>query len=201
MQWITLFDFCCSFLPIKADSKSLGYSEAIQKPMKWSCFRRRVKRQKKNTKNLSFSIGDYAIKSNQILTMWCRLLPPEGPPGSPREPPEPPGIFTGTTKVEWNGHVSGSVWKDIKNITKNMTCSIGNYAFKTNEISTIWCHRRAPQAKFGSLGLSLAVHWIALFHSFFSFLPIKANSKSLGYSQALQKPNEMVMFQKACKKT
>ena len=126
--------------------------------MKWSCFRKRVKKQKKNTKNLSFSISIYAIKSNEIC-----------PPGSPREPPEPPRIFTGTTKVKWNGHVSGSVWKDIKNITKNMTCSIGNYAFKTNEISTIWCHRRAPQAKFQILGLSVAVQWIALFH-LFSFI-------------------------------
>ena len=82
-----------------------------------------------------------------------------------------------------------------------MTCSIGNYAFKTNEISTIWCHRRAPQAKFETLGLSVAVQWIALVHICVSFLPIKANSKSLGYSQALQKPNEMVMFQEACEKT
>ena len=82
-----------------------------------------------------------------------------------------------------------------------MTCSVGNYAIKTNEISTIWCHRRAPQAKFDTLGLSLAVQWIALFHFFFSFLRIKADSKSLGYSQALQKPNEIVMFEEACETT
>ena len=132
--------------------------------------------------------------------MWCRLLPPEGPPGSPREPPELPGIFRGTTKVKWNGHVSGSVWKDIKNITKNMTCSIGNYAFKIHEISTIWCHRRAPQAKFETLGLSVAVQWIPLFHIFVSFLHIKADSKSLSYSDALQKPKEMIMLQENVKK-
>ena len=125
--------------------------------------------QQKITKNKSFSICDYAIKPNEILTMWCRLLAPEGPPGSPREPPDPPGIFRRTTKVKWNGQVSGSVWKHIKKITKNMTCSIGNCAFKTGEISTIWCHRRAPQAKFQTLGLSVAVQWIALFPFFFHF--------------------------------
>ena len=131
---------------------------------KWSCFKRMWKDIKGITENMSFSIDDYAFKTNWILTIECRLMAPEGPPGSPREPPDPPALSTCTIKVKWNGHVSGSVWKDIKNITKKMTCSISNYAFKTNEILTIWCHIRAPQAKFEAFILSVAVQWIALFH-------------------------------------
>ena len=202
VQWIALFHMFVFISAYKSRLKEPGIPRGTTKA-KWNGHVSESvwQDQKKITKNQSFSIGDYAIKTDTILTMWCRLLPPEGPPGSPREPPEPPWIFRGTTKVKWNGHVSGIVWKDIKNITKDMTCSIGKYAFKTNKISTIWCHRRAPHAKFGSLGLSLAVQWIALVHFVFSFLPIKADSKSLGYSEALQKPEEMVMFQEACEKT
>ena len=53
--------------------------------------RKRVnKRTKKITRNMSMATSNYAFKTNEISTIWCRLRAPEGPPGSPRGAPRPP---------------------------------------------------------------------------------------------------------------
>ena len=37
------------------------------------------------------SVCNDAFKANEISTIGCRLMAPEGPTGSPRDPPDPPG--------------------------------------------------------------------------------------------------------------
>ena len=105
---------------------------------------------------MTMSICNDAFRTNEISTICCRLMAPEGPTGSPREPPDTPWIFTCTTKAKGNDKISGNVWKDKQQITKNITMSTFDYAFKTHEILTTRCRLKAPTSLFQTLGLAIS---------------------------------------------
>ena len=68
--------------------------------------------------------------------------------GAPGGRPDPPAIFTCSIKAERIGQFSRNGTK----ITKNTNMPMCQYAFKTNEISTIWCRLRAPEGPPGGPG-------------------------------------------------
>ena len=93
---------------------------------------------------MTMSISNHTFKTNEIVTIWYCIMAPEGPTGGTRGPPRPPEAI-------WPHYKSRGKWlvfkkrvKRHKHITENMTMSTCDHAFKTNEISTIWCRLKPP---------------------------------------------------------
>ena len=72
--------------------------------------------------------------------------------------PDPPGLSRCIIKAKGIGQFSRNAWRDGTKITKNMNMPMCQYAFKTNEISIIWCPSgplkgapRPPRASRGAI--------------------------------------------------